>query len=120
MLVAYINDLHRAMRQGRADQALLEILDVLYDYTVSHFSTEEQFFTHSSYADIQKHIGIHRNFTAKIAEFRAALAGGTAKVSMELLEFLKDWLIHHIQGTDQQYVESVRKALAASAVQLKE
>ena len=39
---------------------------------------------------------------------------------MELLEFLKDWLIHHIQGTDQQYVESVRKALAASAVQLKE
>ena len=120
MLVAYINDLHRAMRQGRADQALLEILDVLYDYTVSHFSTEEQFFTHSSYADIQKHIGIHRNFTAKIAEFRAALAGGTAKVSMELLEFLKDWLIHHIQGTDQQYVQSVRKALAASAVQQKE
>ena len=119
MLVASINDLHRAMRQGRADQSLLEILDALYDYTVSHFSTEEQFFTHSAYADTRNHIDIHRNFTAKIAEFRAALAGGTAKVSMELLEFLKDWLIHHIQGTDQQYAEPVRQALAASAVSQK-
>ena len=115
MLVAYINDLHRALHQDHTDKVLLEILDALYDYTVSHFSTEEQFFTHSSYADCQAHIDIHRKFTAKIAEFRDALAGGTARVSMKLLDFLKDWLIHHIQGTDQQYVVDVTKALEASA-----
>lgn len=115
MLVAYINDLHRAMRQDRTDKVLLEILDALYDYTESHFSTEEQFFTHSAYADCQAHIDIHRKFTAKIAEFRNAVAGGTARVSMKLLDFLKDWLIHHIQGTDQRYVADVTKALKASA-----
>ena len=36
---------------------------------------------------------------------------GSAQVSMELLNFLRDWLIHHIQGTDHQYVDSVQRAL---------
>ena len=86
---------------------------MLYDYTVSHFSTEEQFFSHSDYADTQKHREIHRKFTDRIAEFRDAMAKGSAQVSMELLNFLKDWLIHHIQGTDHQYVDSVQRVLHA-------
>lgn len=112
MLVAYINDLHRAMRQGLDDAKLMEVLSALYNYTVSHFSTEEQFFTHSNYADTQSHINLHRAFTGRIAEFRDGLQHGSAQVSMELLQFLKDWLIKHIQGTDHQYVAEVKQSLA--------
>ena len=39
------------------------------------------------------------------------MKNGSAQVSMELLNFLRDWLIHHIQGTDHQYVDSVQRAL---------
>ena len=113
MLLNYINSLHSAMKRGVTDTELLNILNVLYDYTVSHFSTEEQFFSHSDYADTQKHREIHRKFTDRIAEFRDAMAKGSAQVSMELLNFLKDWLIHHIQGTDHQYVDSVQRVLHA-------
>ena len=74
-------------------------------------STEEQFFLHSDYPDSQKHKELHRKFTNKIAEFRDSLAKGSAQVSMELLNFLKDWLIHHIQGTDHLYVDYVQRAL---------
>lgn len=113
MLLNYINSLHSAMKRGVTDTELLNILNVLYDYTVSHFSTEEQFFSHSDYVDTQKHREIHRKFTDRIAEFRDAMAKGSAQVSMELLNFLKDWLIHHIQGTDHQYVDSVQRVLHA-------
>ncbi|HJB66491.1 MAG TPA: bacteriohemerythrin [Candidatus Mailhella merdavium] len=111
MLLNYINNLYRATQRGVTDDVLLNILDVLHDYTVSHFSTEEQFFLHSDYPDSQKHKELHRKFTNKIAEFRDSLAKGSAQVSMELLNFLKDWLIHHIQGTDHLYVDYVQRAL---------
>lgn len=111
MLLNYINSLHSAMRRGVTPDQLLDILNVLYDYTVSHFSTEEQYFSRSDYRDTQKHIDIHRQFTKQIADYQAAVANGSAQVSMELLNFLKDWLIHHIQGTDHQYVDSVARML---------
>ena len=96
---------------GALAALILNILDVLHDYTVSHFSTEEQFFLHSDYKDSEKHREIHRKFTSRIAEFRDNMKNGSAQVSMELLNFLRDWLIHHIQGTDHQYVDSVQRAL---------
>ena len=111
MLLNYINNLYHAMQRGVTDDILLNILDVLHDYTVSHFSTEEQFFLHSDYKDSEKHREIHRKFTSRIAEFRDNMKNGSAQVSMELLNFLRDWLIHHIQGTDHQYVDSVQRAL---------
>ena len=30
-------------------------------------------------------------------------AGATATLSLDVLQFLKDWLIQHIQGSDQKY-----------------
>lgn len=111
MLLNYINSLHLAMQRGLTDAQMLDILTVLYDYTVSHFSTEELYFTRSDYRDINNHLEQHRKFTKQIADYREAVANGSAQVSLELLNFLRDWLIHHIQGTDLQYVDSVKRML---------
>ena len=67
---------------------------------------------HSSYPDKEAHKEIHRNFENQVAQFAAKMRSGEALLSMELLEFLKDWLLNHINGTDHAYVPYVEEALA--------
>lgn len=111
LLVSYINELHRAVQQGREETVVLDILDALVDYAASHFSTEEVFFTHSAYPDTERHIAIHEQFKAHVAQFRSEVEAGSATVGMDVLEFLKNWLIEHIQGTDHNIGPYVREAL---------
>ena len=103
VLVNLINELHQAMRQRRSDRVMLDVVDRLKNYTVKHFQHEEQLFARHGYADAKSHAEIHRKFEAKVMEFEAALKGGAAKVTMDVMRFLKDWLVGHIQGTDKKY-----------------
>lgn len=99
------------MQQGQEETVVLDILDALVEYAVSHFSTEEVFFTHSAYPDTERHIAIHEQFKAQVAQFRKEVEAGSATVGMDVLEFLKNWLIEHIQGTDYKIGPYVRKVL---------
>ncbi len=110
-LCSYINALHRAMQEKETGGVLQELMGNLKDYTVTHFNTEEQYFGHSGYPDAERHKKVHQNFVAKIEDYERKIKRGEAMVSMELLGFLKDWLVNHIQGTDPQYVPYVRQTL---------
>lgn len=107
-LCDYINDLYRAMKNNRTGVELQAIVKKLRDYTASHFSDEEKIFVPSQYPGTKEHKAIHRKFVAKLDEFEAQLKNGTATVSMDLLSFLKDWLINHIAGTDPTYLPYIQ------------
>lgn len=100
LLLSYINKLARNVSQGSDPALLLEILDALAGYAFTHFNTEEIFFAASGYTEAGKHIRKHREFRQTVAEFREALDEGRAHIDINLLEFLKVWLIEHIQGMD--------------------
>ena len=108
MLCSYINDLYSAMKHNSAKDELATIMQHLREYTASHFSTEEQLFEHSAYPHTREHKDVHRRFVAKLEEFESQIKNGTTTVSMDLLAFLKDWLINHIQGTDPGYVSYLK------------
>lgn len=110
MLCDYINDLYTAMRNNRTGEELQAIVGRLRDYTVAHFSEEEKLFGPSGYPGAGEHKQIHGKFVAKLNEFEEQLKQGTATVSMDLLSFLKDWLINHIAGADPGYVPYLRDA----------
>ncbi|WP_297848294.1 bacteriohemerythrin [uncultured Desulfovibrio sp.] len=110
-LCAYINDLYRAMKNNRTGEELQAIVKKLRDYTASHFSDEEKIFAASHYPGTAEHKAIHRKFVAKLDEFEQQLENGTATVSMDLLSFLKDWLINHIAGTDPTYLPYVKNMI---------
>ena len=110
MLVDYINDLHSAMSNHRSAEELLGILHKLRDYTSTHFRDEEKRFVHTDYPAVKDHLQIHREFEAKVDEVERGIKQGTVTLSMDLLSFLKDWLVQHIMGMDAQYVQYVKKA----------
>jgi methyl-accepting chemotaxis protein len=107
-LVAMVNELHRAMKLKKSNSVIGSILDRLVDYTVTHFGTEEEFFARYGYPEEKAHVEIHRKLVAQVVDIQKKFKAGEAMVSMELMSFLKDWLVNHIQGTDKKYSSFLR------------
>ncbi|NDV21374.1 bacteriohemerythrin [Desulfovibrio sp. JC022] len=102
-LVGMINGLHKAMRDRASDTVMKRLVEELKNYTVDHFSTEEKLFDRLGYPQTAEHKKLHGKFVNQVLEFEAALLSGKAKVTMDVMKFLKDWLIEHIQGEDMKY-----------------
>ena len=102
-LVDLINELYKAMKMGRANDVIVKVLDELVDYTGTHFAAEERLMVEHQYPDYDSHIVIHREFVATVVDFQKKFKAGEATLSLDLLEFLKDWLIGHIKGVDRKY-----------------
>ncbi len=102
-LVNYINELHSAMRTGKAREVQEKILDNLVQYTASHFAEEERLMAKHNYPEIQRHKEAHAALVANVLDFQKKLQEGSTMISSDLFNFLKSWLINHIQKVDKQY-----------------
>jgi hemerythrin-like metal-binding protein len=102
-LVRMVNDLNRAVSTRRANDVLNGIVDQLIDYTAHHFRDEEAVMAQARYPEIDGHKKIHKDLVEKVLDVQKKLKSGEAVVGAKLLEFLKDWLIQHIKGTDIKY-----------------
>ncbi|MHB1038603.1 MAG: bacteriohemerythrin [Pirellulales bacterium] len=99
-VIGIINDLYEAMGEGK-DQALVQpILDRLLQYTVAHFDHEEQIMQESNYPDFAQHKALHDEIRQKTIALHEHADLVTGK---DLLRFLKDWWLGHIQGQDKRY-----------------
>ncbi len=114
-LFSLLNDLHEAMEEGRAQEELGDILRELEEYTEYHFGDEEEFMQDCGYARdcsecFHDHEEMHQNFASKVTELREKHENGEF-ITMEVLEFARDWLDSHIAGDeqDQGYGEYYRK-----------
>jgi hemerythrin len=103
-LVKIINELNEAMRGGKANDVLTKLLRELVSYTKTHFTNEEGYLDRHGYPAVSAHQIKHAEFVKKISDFRDNFESGRLGVSIELMKFLKDWLLNHIKGTDMQYV----------------
>ncbi|MCW7754305.1 bacteriohemerythrin [Desulfobotulus sp. H1] len=103
-LVRLINQLHKAMRLQKGAAELGSILKQLADYTVSHFAYEEELFARYGYPESRSHGKVHNNLVARVAGIQRDFESGKATVTMDLMDFLKDWLHTHILQTDMAYV----------------
>ncbi len=102
-LVKLVNELHVAMLSGHAKDSLASILSQLISYTRAHFITEEVLLQAQGYPELAAHKAEHESLTAKVLQFQKEFVAGKAMLSMEILEFLKNWLKNHIMGTDKRY-----------------
>lgn len=102
-LIELINKLNDGMKAGKGSDILGSILSELVNYTVFHFGAEEimfQKYAYPGYLDQKKE---HTDLTKKAIVLRDNLKSGKAVLSIEVMAFLKDWLMKHILGTDKKY-----------------
>lgn len=103
MLVETLNDLHEAMLTRKSKEVLSGIIKSLVDYAGYHFSYEEKFMNKYKYPGYLEHKKEHDDFVVKVIDFQRQQVEGKLMLSMEIMNFLKDWLKNHILGTDKKY-----------------
>ena len=102
-LIDLINQLHEAMKEAKGKEVVGGIISELVSYTKHHFSAEEKLMKENSYPEYAKHKTEHDNLTNKVVEFQNSYKSGKAPLSMDLMQFLKDWLVNHIMKVDKEY-----------------
>lgn len=102
-LVKALNDMYDAMRSGRANDVIGPLLKMLVKYTREHFAAEEALINKHLYPDRKEHALHHQKLTHEVEALVARFDRGDLSVCIPLLNFLREWLVNHIQKEDRQY-----------------
>lgn len=111
VLLAYINQLATTIDLPKDDSPLGKMLKAslsqalkgMADYTKIHFSYEERLFKLHGYDHSGEHEHAHCNFETQLKHFVKRFEAGDDRLAREVLDFLVDWLKHHILVDDKAY-----------------
>jgi hemerythrin len=113
--IGIIDDLNRSIRlyqniYGQATKKkILDIFDSLHDYANTHFATEEKYFKEFGFEEAAGHIAEHEKFVKTISALRERIDEDDLKISFELIDFMENWLVGHLNGLDKKYTECFHK-----------
>ncbi|MDR2869366.1 MAG: bacteriohemerythrin [Deferribacteraceae bacterium] len=104
-LIDLINQLYSAIQDGSSTKVLSDVLEDLLNYTKTHFTGEIAQLEKYKWHDLENHKKLHKFFVDKIIKAQEDLRSGAAMLGPDIIKFLNDWLIGHIQKIDAQYTE---------------
>ena len=99
-IIGLIDDLYMAIEAGEEHFRVRDILDRLAYHAVTHFTHEERVMRHCRFPDYEAHKAMHDEMQRRVFDLRAK---PDAVVGHELLHFLRDWWVEHIQNRDKEY-----------------
>lgn len=101
-LIDMINDLDRACAEGHGRAEVDKALDFLASYVIDHFAYEEKQFDARRCPRAEENRQAHRQLVEQYTKWREQYDASGASLAMvgELVQFLRDWLVSHICGTD--------------------
>jgi hemerythrin len=99
----------------KADQKesndFMKIIDELEKYSNYHFANEETLMKKANFAEIDEHVIQHQIFRQKIDAFKTSIQFGSSTLEVEIVVFLRKWLLKHIIECDAKYVSSIKEYL---------
>ena len=104
-LVETLNLLYVSLLAGLGKSVMDRVLGNLLDYTKFHFRSEEVLMERYGYPGYQRHRAEHVMFTQRVAGFYNSWKVGEARVTLDVLRFLTQWLNAHIAGSDREFGE---------------
>lgn len=104
--------LRDAMAAGNGKATVGSILERLVKYTESHFAHEERLMQLYRYPHLAAHRAQHEDLARQVRDFQTKFQAGQATITVQLLQFLKNWLVGHIRESDLKLVPFIENKAA--------
>ena len=101
-LFGWVDTLNIALKNGDGAEAVGEVIWNLITYVTEHFSEEERLMLSCNYPGLAAHRKEHDEFVSRLREIQVSYIDGH-EMGHSILDFMVDWLVCHIKGTDQGY-----------------
>jgi hemerythrin len=106
-LVDMINFLIEAKDNATPPETISFVLGEMTKYVYLHFRDEEQYMLDHFYPGLAVHRLIHETFEDQVLAYQKQYDEGRTDLLDDVLEFLTNWLIQHIQGDDKDMVQEI-------------
>src|SRR5436305_14896046 len=100
-LFASFNDFCAAIEEERSSSETEPLLRKLLAITQQHFRSEEALLAGAAFPQLAHHGNHHRDLNTLMNEYLVRFDRGELGSSANLLSFLREWLIHHIETEDK-------------------
>jgi len=102
-LVNLINQMQTAVDYSTGEEFEREALDELVSYTMTHFGYEEKLMEDNGYPGYEPHKAEHEKMVKQVDSVLSEYKQNPAQAMQHAHDFLRDWLINHINGIDKAY-----------------
>lgn len=109
-LIDMVNRLHILMQEGKGKDVLGKVLHNLISYTQEHFLREEDLMRKIAYPGRNEHKNEHEKLLEQVLDLQKKYESGAGTLSIQVLHFLRDWLINHIGKSDVALAAASRTA----------
>lgn len=104
-LFEMIDIYYQSFKKGKSKEGLVILVQELSDYTEFHFKFEENYFKKYDYPKTEEHLIEHKRFINDLEDFKLRINRNKMVLPVEVGNFLGEWLLNHIKGSDRQYVK---------------
>lgn len=101
-IIEMVDRLHAVMNEGKGKDVLDKVLRNLVHYTQEHFRREEELMRSIGFDGYLQHKAEHEKLLKQVVELQQKFENGTATLSIQVLHFLRDWLVNHIGKSDKE------------------
>lgn len=115
-LLAKLNEFFEACSKQQGKEQIEETLKFLKEYTLEHFSNEEELMADIDFPELAEHHKTHAEFVKTVLELEETLKtkGPSVLSTIKLNRTLTDWLLNHINKCDKligEYMATRSKAI---------
>jgi len=119
-LIDLTNQLDEAVAIGADRDTIIKIVNGLIDYTVYHFQHEDQLMSAAHFNPTMHaiHEAEHNEFVAKMMVVQLEVRTDVNAISEDLMDYMVNWLYHHILNTDKKMALSLLGGIDAAQISI--
>ncbi len=103
-LIKLLNCMISAQAGGSVHtETISDILKTMTGYAQAHFTAEERLMEAYAFPGLEEQKAQHRDFRQKTVSFSSATSAGVDHRPEAMLDYLANWLVHHILEVDMAY-----------------
>ncbi len=103
-LLVLLNKLLSMSHKPIVKEEFFGMLNQFVKYAETHFVTEERLMEEHGFPGLKEHAAIHAAFVIKMFALTEGIQNSDINAARELVEYVKNWYVEHVLGTDREYI----------------